>query len=111
MPMTDFFMLPSFASLADFQLTIHLCERACSSPSVRFDRAAFGLGDDRAAQCDLAVDGDDLDVLGREGQGLILHQRLPYLLSDLAIRFAASLIHRCERGAAAIAGVDPRVVG
>src|SRR3954468_23813026 len=94
MPMTDFFMLPSFASLADFQLTIHLRERACRSPSVGLDRAAFCLGDDRTAQRDLAIDGDDLDVLGREGQRFVLHQRLSDLLSDLAIRFATSLIHR-----------------
>ena len=33
-----------------------------------FDRAAFGLGLDRTAQRDLAVDGDDLDVLGSERQ-------------------------------------------
>src|SRR6187431_1455423 len=101
MPMTDFFMLPSFASLADFQLTIHLCASARDSPRRGFDRAALGLGFHRPAQGDLAVDGDDLDVLGREGQRLVAHQVLADLLGDLEIGSAASLVHRRQRGATA----------
>src|SRR6187551_655087 len=110
-PITDFFMVLSFfaasRSLADFQLTVDVPGHA---PGCSFDCAAFGVGFDRAAQRDLAVNGDDFDVLGGERQRLVFHQVLPDLLGDLAIRLAGSLIHGSERGAVLIALIDLRIV-
>src|SRR6478609_4187740 len=105
MAITDFFMV--FVSLlADFQLTIDFAAVPGCSPCRSLDRAAFGLGLHRAAQRDLAVDGDDFDVLGGERERLVLHQILADLLRDVAIRGARPLIHRRQIGAVSIALVD-----
>src|SRR5882724_3469213 len=109
MPITDFFMLSAplfgyFEVVVDLSLAYNCAGRAA-------DRDALGLVVYRAAQGDLAVQGDDFYVLRAERQRAVGHHCLPDLLADFAVRVTGPLIRRSERRPAAVARVDPRVVG
>src|ERR1019366_9039572 len=51
----------------------------------RLDSLLLVLGPYRPLQRDLAVLSDDLHIVGIGGQGFVFHDRLPNLLSDIAV--------------------------
>ena len=67
----------------------------------------FAVAVNRAAQGDLAVRGDNLDVLRIDRQGVLLANFPPDLASDLQVGLAGALIDRGHRRIGLITNADP----
>src|ERR1035437_988009 len=74
------------------------------------DSLLLVLGPYRPLKRDLAVPRDDLHIVGIGGQGFVLHNGLPNLLSDIAVGTILLLLIGRGLMLAAISLIDPGIV-
>src|SRR4051812_43731983 len=80
----------------DFQLVVHALH-ARDARRQRADRRLLTLALHGATERDHTLHGDDLDVLGRHRERVVLDHALTDLLGDAEINLAIALVARRER--------------